>query len=149
MKKIIALAIVALIGLNSLPAAEKGWTTDYPQALKKAETEKKHVLLDFTGSDWCPPCKALHKNVLTSKEFTAFAQKSLILVELDFPSKKKLPDELKAANRKLAEQYKIEGYPTIVMLNSAGKEIWRKVGYGGEKAEDYVKILADAVEKKS
>src|ERR1051325_2421476 len=46
--------------------------TDFAKAQAKAKAEKKLVLIDFTGSDWCPPCMALHKNVLTSKEFTAF-----------------------------------------------------------------------------
>ena len=73
--------------------------------MDKAKAEKKMVLMDFTGSDWCPPCKALHKNVLTSPEFEAYADKNLVLVEVDFPRTKPQTEELKAANKALAEKY--------------------------------------------
>jgi thiol:disulfide interchange protein len=29
------------------------WGTDLPKALAQAKADKKMVLLDFTGSDWC------------------------------------------------------------------------------------------------
>ncbi len=122
--------------------AETAWLTDLPAAQKQARTENKMVLIDFTGSDWCPPCKALHKNVLTSPEFTAFAKTSLVLVELDFPNSKKQSSELKAANKKLSADYKIEGYPTLIVLDAAGKEVFRKVGYDGTAAKGYVADLA-------
>lgn len=37
-------------------AAVPVWETDLGQALKKASQSGRPVLVDFTGSDWCPAC---------------------------------------------------------------------------------------------
>ena len=142
MKKLLLLLTTATLATFTLAAAEGEWLTDLAKAQEKAKTEKKLVLLDFTGSDWCPPCKNLHKTVLTSEEFNKFAKENLVLVELDFPNNKPQSAELKAANKELAKKFEIKGYPTIIVLDAAGKEIFRKVGYGGTPAKDYVADLA-------
>lgn len=140
--KQLLLLLTATFASFTLAAAEGEWLTDLAKAQAKAKAEKKLVLLDFTGSDWCPPCKNLHNTVLVSPEFTKFAKASLVLVEVDFPRTKKQSPELKAANAKLEEQFKIEGYPTVVVLDAGGKELFREVGYGGTPAKDYVAKLA-------
>lgn len=141
MKKLVLL-LAATLTTCTLLAAEGEWLTDLAKAQAKATAEKKLVLLDFTGSDWCPPCKNLHKTVLTSEEFTKFAKDNLVLVELDFPNSKPQSAELKAANKELAKKFGITGYPTIIVLDAAGKEVFKKVGYGGTPAKDYVADLA-------
>ena len=141
MKKL-ALLFTATFASLTLLAAEGEWLTDLPKAQAKAKSEKKLVLMDFTGSDWCPPCKNLHKTVLVSPEFTAFAKDNLVLVELDFPNSKPQSAELKAANKELAKKFGITGYPTIIVLDANGKEVFKKVGYGGTPAKDYVADLA-------
>jgi thioredoxin-related protein len=80
------------------------------------------VLVEFTGSDWCPPCIAMRKNVFSKKEFVDAASKKFILVELDFPKGDK---ELSEKNQPLAEKYRIEGFPTVILLDSEGKEFTR------------------------
>src|SRR6266581_5754679 len=90
MKTIVRALLLSFIALR-LAAAEGEWLIDLAKAQAQAKTEKKMVFMDFTGSDWCPPCKALHKNVLTSKEFEAFAKDNLVLVLVDFPTGKVLP----------------------------------------------------------
>jgi thioredoxin-related protein len=137
MKRLI-LSVVASLAFVGACAAEGPWLTDYSAALTKAKQEGKLVLLDFTGSDWCPPCKALHKNVLSTDEFLEFAKKNLVLVELDFPRKKPQSAELKKANRELAEKFEIEGYPTIIILDGAGKQLSKDVGYRGEDAKRFM-----------
>lgn len=141
MKKLLLL-LTAMFAAFTLSAAEGEWLTDFAKAQEKAKAEKKLVFLDFTGSDWCPPCKSLHNTVLTSAEFTKFAKDNLVLVEVDFPRSKPQSAELKAANRKLSDKFNIEGYPTIIVLDAAGKEIFREVGFGGTPAKDYVAKLA-------
>jgi len=115
-------------------AAELTWLTDLPQAKTKAKAENKLVLMDFTGSDWCFWCKKLNKEVLSTPEFVEYATKNLVAVELDFPQQKAQSAELKKANRELQQQYGIEGYPTIVVLDSEGKKVGT-LGYeeGGPK----------------
>lgn len=131
----------ALVLTASRLVADDAWGTDLAKAQETAKKEKKMVLLDFTGSDWCPPCKAIHAKVLTSPEFSAFAKSNLVLVELDFPKTKEQPEALKAANKELAKKYEIRGFPTIIVLDADGKEVFRKVGYGGTSAADYVAEL--------
>ena len=140
--KTLALLFTLAFATSQLFAAGEAWQTDLPKALAQAKTEKKMVLIDFTGSDWCPPCKNLHKTVMLSEEFAKFAKENLVLVEIDFPKSKPQTPELKAANKELSAKYAVRGYPTIIVLDGDGKELFKKVGYGGTSAADYVADLA-------
>jgi len=108
------------------------WTDDYDQALIDAKRDGMKVLLDFTGSDWCQPCIALKKNVLTSDAFNAWAKGKIICVELDYPHNVPQSDELKARNKRVLTAYNgnmMAVYPTVIILDSNGKEIGRNNGY--------------------
>lgn len=105
-------------GTASAPAV---WTTDYKAALETARRERKFVLLDFTGSDWCPWCRRLEAEVFSQPAFTEYAATAFVLVKLDFPQQTAQPEALKAQNEALSRQYGIEGFPTIVILNPEGK----------------------------
>ena len=118
---------VLVLGSSAAFAAE-GWGDDYNKALSQAKTEKKLVVLDFTGSDWCGWCIKLNKEVFSQKEFKDYAKDNLVLVEVDFPNSKPQSAALKAQNQKLQKQFKIEGYPTIVVLNAEGKQVGQ-LGY--------------------
>jgi protein disulfide-isomerase len=134
MKKLL-LSVVASLAVVAANAAELNWLTSLPEAQAKAKAENKLVLMDFTGSDWCGWCIKLNKEIFSQPEFAAYADKNLVLVELDFPNKKPQSDDLKAANKALAKEYGIRGYPTIIVLNSAGEQVG-KLGYmkGGPEA---------------
>ncbi len=127
------LAVLALA--STLALAKDGWSEDYDKGLAQAKADKKLVLLDFTGSDWCGWCIKLDKEVFSQAEFAEYAKKNLVLVELDFPQSKEQSKELKAQNAKLQGEFKINGYPTIIVLNSEGKKVG-ELGYqpGGPKA---------------
>jgi protein disulfide-isomerase len=120
------------------PAAggEAVWRTDYPGALQQAKAENKLVLLDFTGSDWCGWCKKFEQDVLSTPKFAAYAGRKLQLVRLDFPHHTPQPDALRRANAALSNQFKVDGFPTFVLLNGDGKELGRQDGYmeGGPDA---------------
>jgi thiol:disulfide interchange protein len=138
------------VGVASLTAPAfantlEGWSTDLDKALADAKAGKKSVLVEFTGSDWCPPCIAMRKNVFSKKEFVQAASKNFILVELDFP---KADKELADKNKPLAEKYKIEGFPTVILLNSEGKEFNRFFASEFPKTEDFLKHLDESLEKK-
>src|SRR5436309_9685678 len=136
MKKIILMLFAGWLASELTIRAAEEWTTDLSAALARAGKEKKLVLADFTGSDWCGWCKRLQKEVFATKEFGDFAKSNLVLVEIDFPSQKKQSESLKKTNEALKNQYRVEGFPTIVVLDGDGKELWRQVGYleGGPKA---------------
>ncbi len=134
MKKI-AIALLAGWTLIQSQAAELQWLTDLPKAQAKAKAENKMVLLDFTGSDWCIWCTRLKNEVFSQAAFAEYASKNLVLVEVDFPHYKTLSAGQKAANDALQEKYKVEGFPTIIVLNSEGKKVG-ELGYmkGGPAA---------------
>jgi thioredoxin-related protein len=134
MKKTI-ITLCAVLALVQARAAELDWQTDLPKAQTQAKTEKKLVMLDFTGSDWCGWCIKLNKEVFSQAAFAEYAKKNLVAVEVDFPRKKKLSAAQKQANEALAKKYAIEGYPTIIVLDSEGKKVGQ-LGYqpGGPTA---------------
>ena len=116
--------------------SDRGWQTDYKAALAQAAKENKYVLLDFTGSDWCMACIQLKKDLFSQPEFTEFADKNLVLVEVDFPNNKMQSDFVIAQNQALQQRYMVEGFPTLFLLNPEGKAVNRHVGYlpGGPEA---------------
>ncbi len=117
-------AAAVLLGAgSSAQAAGLEWLTDYPKALAKARAENKLVLLDFTGSDFCIACKQLKQEVLPQKVFVEYAAKELILVEVDFPLKKPLPKSQSEANEALKEQFKVDGYPTLILVDAHGRKL--------------------------
>jgi protein disulfide-isomerase len=130
--------LVLLVSCASGVAAD--WQTDYAKALEMAKSQNKRVLLDFTGSDWCGPCIELKKRVFSRPEFRAYADKNLVLVEVDYPQRKKQSPALKQQNEKLSSQYGIEekGFPTIVLLDPAGKIVREISGYDGESAASLI-----------
>jgi len=130
------LSVCAVLAVTSSAAlAAAGWDDDYEKAVAKAKAEKKMVLLDFTGSDWCGWCIKLDKEVFSKPEFKEYAKANLVLVEVDFPQGKRQTKKLKEQNEKLQQEHGVQGYPTIIVLNSEGKKVG-KLGYmeGGPKA---------------
>ena len=106
------------------------WTDNLTAAIGKAKAEKKPILALFTGSDWCPPCQKLEKNILLQPAFKEFAKKHLVLLFLDFPHDAKLDDGVKQQNESLAKKFSVGAYPTILILSADGqKELWKHLGY--------------------
>ena len=140
---LVAIAAVNTILFCPLEASE-GWTTDYKAALATAGKDKKLVLLDFTGSDWCGWCIKLDKETFAKPEFKKFAGEKLVLVTLDFPRNKQLDAATKKQNEELSEKFKVEGFPTLVLVNAEGKEVARNVGYLAGGPEGLIKWVNDA-----
>jgi len=130
---IFALLAPALLA-TGLQASEPAWMTDLAEARKVAAAQNKPILLYFTGSTWCPPCKLVHAEVLPSPAFEAFA-KGHVLVMLDYPPFSERSDEKVKANPALGKlmefkaRYKVAGFPTMLVLTPSGEEKARQVGY--------------------
>jgi hypothetical protein len=52
MKKLLLTLAACFALAGAARAADAAWLTDLSKALTQAKAEKKHVLVDFTGSDW-------------------------------------------------------------------------------------------------
>lgn len=122
-------------------AADTNWLTDLPQAMVQAKAQHKLVLLDFTGSDWCVPCQQLHRQVLATDKFKAYADANLVLVVVDFPQKKSQPEDLKKANDALQQQFAVQGFPTLILLDAEGKLLDKQLGYEGGSVPEFIARL--------
>lgn len=159
---IIALAVVIAIipafaentttapATESTPAPEVKesvvWHTSLEEALNVAKKENKDILINFTGSDWCIWCKRLHKEIFDVDLWKNEASKMYVLVEIDFPRYKKQSDEVRLYNRKLAERFNIEYFPTVFLMHS-DETIYCKTGYQRGGAENYVQFLQEEYKK--
>ena len=116
-------------------SAKDGWLTDFKKAQEEAKSGKKLLLVDFTGSDWCGWCIKLDREVFAKQEFRDYAGKNLVLLEVDFPRRKQLPAAQQSQNEQLAMKFQVQGFPTIVVLDSDGKKVG-ELGYtpGGPDA---------------
>ena len=89
----------------------------------------------FTGSDWCGWCIKLQKAVFNKPEFATWATKNVVLVELDFPRRTKLPEATQKQNRELGQMFGVRAYPTIWFVNpkieGGGKVNFNKLGTQG------------------
>ena len=126
--------------------AAEGWIPDMDAAKNQAAEQKKDLMIEFTGSDWCPPCMQLRANVFSKPDFQKEAQKNFVLVELDYPRGKEQSKEMKAANEKLAQQYGVRGFPTVVFADASGKPFGGFVG--GRSGDDVMKAMQDALKNK-
>ena len=131
----LAAAAVLTLAASAFAEAKPGWLTDIKQAREQAKTARKLILVDFTGSDWCGWCIKLDREVFSKPEFKEYADKNLVLLEVDFPKRKELTAVQKAHNIELAEEYGVQGFPTIIVLNGDGKKVG-ELGYmpGGPSA---------------
>ncbi len=116
------------------------WLTDYNEARKLAAEENKILFLSFSGSDWCGWCIKLDREVLETPEFRGWAAKNAILVKIDFPTGIPQSAAQKSHNEALARYYGVEGFPTVVLAGTDGREIAR-TGYRDGGAAAYVKHL--------
>lgn len=142
-KKAAGLLAAGIIAMTSLTGhTAEGWLVDFEKAKKQAESEGKSILMEFTGSDWCPPCKALASNVLTKDVFKEEIPKNFVLLKLDNPRDKsgQTEEEIEQYKR-LSQEYKVQGVPTIFLADANGKPYYSTVGYSGEPAEQYVSNL--------
>src|SRR6202011_5220767 len=115
---------------------ENNWETDLKKAQEQAKANNNLVLLDFPGSDGCGYCMQMDREILSPPAFKDYANKNLVLVEIDFPRRKSQSVNLRKQNQQLAEEYRIQGFPTIIVLSGSGRKVWRYDGYfpGGPDA---------------
>jgi len=115
---------------KALPAVpyDGDWLESLPQAAVIAAQQNRALLLDFTGSDWCGWCIKLDKEVLGTAEFKAYAKEKLVLVKLDFPKQRELPEKTRQQNQAAMSKYGVRGFPTLLVLDASGRNLG-KLGY--------------------
>lgn len=110
--------------------ADSQWLTNYDTAIKNANDNNQNVLVYFTGSDWCPPCKMLKKDLFESAEFLALAE-NYVLLYIDIPMNRDIlsPKQLQH-NKDLSSKLNKKGsVPLMKILDKKGKELDLYSGY--------------------
>jgi protein disulfide-isomerase len=92
------------------------WYTDINQVYEISNKTKKPIFAFFTGSDWCGWCHRLEHNVFDKPGFKEWAKANVVLLELDFPRSKQLPEALVKQNSGLQQFFNVQGYPTVWMF---------------------------------
>ena len=116
MKQFLLLIIIALSQTKNAQSVDLNWHTDLSKAVSISINEKKPIMLFFTGSDWCGWCIRLKKEVFNHEKFKVWSDDNIILVELDFPRRKKLEPNILNQNRELARIFGVSGYPTCWLV---------------------------------
>ncbi len=113
------------------------------EAQQQAIATNKHIMIVFSGSDWCAPCIKLARTILDTETFTAYADANYIRMTADFPRKKKnqLPPAIQLRNKQLAERYnKSGGFPLVVLIDATGKK-YGEMGYKKTSPAAYIQLL--------
>lgn len=134
MKRILLVSL-SLWMVGSLWAAD-GWLEDVAAAKKASLASGKPILVDITGSDWCPPCQRMEAEVFAQSNFLPQASARYVLLRLDFPRNTPQTEKIRVQNQKWSEEHPFEGFPTFVLMDGQGLVYGQTTGYiaGGVKA---------------
>lgn len=147
-RMILALALIALLGVAGASAAGDLWSDDFEASKKLAAKEGKDLVIDFTGSDWCGWCIKLDKEIFSQEGFKSVAPKNFVLVVVDSPRDKTILTEAKyKENRELISEYGVTGYPTILLTDAQGRP-YAKTGYKKTTPAEYAADLVKLQEKR-
>jgi protein disulfide-isomerase len=133
------LATTSMAQTTAYTAENEGWLVDLDQAYALSKKEGKPIMANFTGSDWCGWCKRLTASVFSQPEFQTWAKKNVILLELDFPRRKTIPEKYRNQNYSMQNALKVTGYPTVWVFNidkngTSGQYQLKPIGKTGYRA---------------
>jgi thioredoxin-related protein len=98
-------------------AHNEGWIVKMEDAIALSNKTGKPIMANFTGSDWCGWCTKLTNDVFSKQDFKQWAEKNVVLLELDYPRRKQLPDDIKQQNANLQQAFQVAGYPTVWLFH--------------------------------
>ena len=155
----VLLALTTVFGASTIcastnhdaPAAtsvvsEISWMTDFEAAKSLAKEQSKPLFLYFTGSDWCPWCIKMNTQILSTPEFAQALSQKMIFVKVDFPRQTKLDKATKEQNDKLSKTFGVQGFPTVILLDSDGQRI-EKLSFQAGGGAVYAKKVLDILEQ--
>lgn len=119
MKKLTFLIYLLLTAFEITADEIPGFFTGNLQSLfETAKSKKQIVMIDFY-TIWCTPCKQMEANIYRQESFLPYTKK-MVSYKIDAE---------KGEGRDLAAQYKVVSFPTVIFMDSDGKEIERIIGY--------------------
>ena len=147
MKKLLTLVAALPLLAMAETSTPVGFTDNLDEALAAAKANGKYVFVCFSGSDWCGWCMKLEREVLSKPKFLDGVTNDFELVFIDMPQDKSLLSErAKIENEKLVEKYRVQGFPTALVLDGEGV-LLTKTGYRKGGAKKYVAHMKDIRKK--
>lgn len=124
MKRIIAFLFVSVMVVTASAQTNFRGIT-YNEAVAAAKAEGKLVFIDFM-TDWCGPCRVMARDVFPQEKLGKYMNDHFVCIKINAE---------KGEGVELAKTYKVDAYPTFVIINSDKKEIGRVVG--GRSAAEF------------
>ena len=125
LKWVLAVACVlgGIMWMRSGPRASlaaEGWGSDWDQAVVSSQQTGKPALVLFTA-DWCPACRQFESQVLSRTDVKKFLadRYTLVVVDVTDPA---------SANSRRAQQFRVDGIPTLIVYDQFGREAARNFG---------------------
>ncbi len=149
MKKTIIIFLFICAGNAYSQDLKLNWLTDFNEAKQISAKQDKPILIYFTGSDWCAPCKKLKTDFFNTEKFVVESQKFILLM-VDLPRRNDIitPDQ-KRKNMILMQDYNRRGsFPSLVGLDADGKTLGNINGYSRSfGTDDYFAFLKKILKK--
>jgi thioredoxin-related protein len=132
-----------LLGVHALPAmAETAGSVKwkpFEKGLKDAAAAKKYSFVDVY-TDWCGYCKQLEATTLKAKPVLAELDKNFVSIRFNAESEDVVTWKgKKMTMRELSANWGVEGFPTMLFLNSKGEIIGSFASFA--EADLMVKLL--------
>jgi thiol:disulfide interchange protein DsbD len=118
-RKAIGLALlvggsISAIAWFEIPKGHLPWLEKESDALAKAQQEKRPMIIDFTA-DWCGACKKI-ANLTFSDPAVQIEAERFVLLKVD------ATHDDDPAVEAIQKRYGVVGLPTVIVLDSLGKE---------------------------
>lgn len=124
--------MLALVGLTTVACAQttdKGvqfQETSMAELMKQSADSGKPIFVDVYAT-WCGPCKYMANNVFTQEKAGTYFNAEFINAKFDAE---------RGDGIDVARKYRVNAYPTFLILDSTGKEIGRVVG--GDEVDGFI-----------
>ena len=125
------------------PKRKAKWLTRMSKAQDEAKETGLPILVLFTGTSWCPYCIKLEAEVFSKKEFSAYANQSLVLLKFDFGS----GGTASRDQKEIQADFGVKGFPTYFLIDAKGTHLGRGGYHDGINPETFITWAKNAAAK--
>jgi thioredoxin-related protein len=138
--------LAALVSIQSALSCDISDDTNFARSAELAKSTNRPLLLAFIGTDWSISSLKLDREVFDQPEFADNSSYNFVLCKLHFYQTQERLPEIVRQNEELATKYKIQEFPTVVVLSPDGREIGR-LGYIPGGVKDFATAVNEIVAK--